>query len=147
VGEAAGRVEVERARPPNGRRASYGNGSRDAQEPGLVLLGIVDELDELLRQCGNVGQRNPQGEQLIECASALEYGTGKYGLGGSRDLGGEGGSDGAEESLEDGHRPRSHVEVRRLAHTTLFSAGEIAGDNAAMIDYGKQVRISAGGAT
>ena len=48
VGEAAGRVEVEGARAPNGRRASYGNCGRDAQEPGLVFLSIVDELDELV---------------------------------------------------------------------------------------------------
>lgn len=53
VDEAAGRVEVERARPPHGSRASYGNSGRDAQEPGLVFLGIVDELDELLRRLGN----------------------------------------------------------------------------------------------
>jgi hypothetical protein len=53
VDEAAGREEVERARPPHGSRASYGNSGRDAQEPGLVFLGIVDELDELLRRLGN----------------------------------------------------------------------------------------------
>lgn len=81
------------------------------------------------------------------CARALELGTGKHGPGGSHDLGGERGPDGAEESFEDGHRPRSHVEVRWLAHAALFSAGEIARDNAAMIDDGKQARVSAGGAT
>lgn len=94
-----------------------------------------------------MGERATLRELEIMCARALELGSGKHGLGDAHDLGGERGSDGAEENLEDGHNPRSNVEVRWLAHAALFSAGEIARDKAAMFDHGKQARVSAGVAT
>ena len=73
VGEAAGRVEVEGARAPNGRRASYGNCGSDAQEPGLVFLGIVDELDELLRRWGNA---RPSGSWRLCVRARWSWGQG-----------------------------------------------------------------------
>lgn len=94
-----------------------------------------------------MGERATLRELEIMCARALELGSGMYGLGDAHDLGGERGSDGAEKNLEDGHNPRSHVELRWLAHAALFSAGEIARDKAAMFDHGKQARVSAGVAT
>jgi len=71
-----------------------------AKKPGLVLLGVVDELDDFLR--------------------------------------GKGWADGAKRELEERDGPRRHVEIRRLAHTALLAAGEIAGEEARA--YGEQVQ-------
>ena len=46
--EAAGAVDVQRARAPCRRVASHGESGRGRQEKGLVLLGIVDQLHEFL---------------------------------------------------------------------------------------------------
>eukprot|EP00966_Prymnesium_polylepis_P233342 5396504-Prymnesium_polylepis.1 len=49
VREAARDVEIEGARSPGGRSTGDGDGGRDAEEPRLVLLGVVDELHPFLR--------------------------------------------------------------------------------------------------
>mmetsp|Transcript_2662 Transcript_2662/g.5693 ORF Transcript_2662/g.5693 Transcript_2662/m.5693 type:complete len:211 (-) Transcript_2662:88-720(-) len=49
VTEPGGQVQIEAVRAPGGRVAGKSNSGGDPKEPRLVLLGVVDHLDKLLR--------------------------------------------------------------------------------------------------